>query len=649
MKTITKHSLITCLVFLLCACGGGPLVKINGPYNGSINSPIAFSSLGTTDLNGSITLYLWDFGDGNTSQQANPSHTYASIGTYTVTLTVTDNDGKSNTAATVANISEGNTGGGNGDNCEAPIYNAGTQYNAGDIIQNVNRKFRCDIAGWCSSTGAWAYEPGVGAHWEQAWTDVGSCDGSGGGNNGGGNQAPVAQANGPYSGTVNDTIEFSSAGSTDSDGQITSYQWSFGDGSTSVGANPSHSYSNAGNYTVTLIVTDNQGANHSDTATVSVAGGSTGGGNNTGNNISVGYFAEWAVYGRNYHVKNIHTSGSADKLTHIMYAFGNVQNGECKIGDSYAAYDKFYSAADSVNGVADTWDSDALRGNFGQLRRLKQMYPHIKIVWSFGGWTWSGGFTQAAANPAHFAESCYNLIFDPRWADVFDGIDIDWEYPNSCGLTCDNSGFSSYRNLTQALRNRFGNKLVTSAIGAGEANINAADYGGAAQYLDFYMLMTYDYFGSFVPQGPTAPHSALHNFPEIPTSGFYSDYSLQTLMSKGVPASKVALGIGFYGRGWTGVTQNAPGGSATGKAPGTYEGGIEDYKVLKESCPANGTVGGTAYAHCGNNWWSYDTPATIAGKMNYVKQQGMAGAFFWELSGDTADGELIDAINQGLK
>ena len=103
------------------------------------------------------------------------------------------------------------------------------------------------------------------------------------------------------------------------------------------------------------------------------------------------------------------------------------------------------------------------------------------------------------------------------------------------------------------------------------------------------------------------------------------------------------LGIGFYGRGWTGVTQSAPGGSATGGASG---GG--DYRVLKNACPANGLVGGTAYAHCGNNWWSYDTPQTINGKMQYLKQQGLSGAFFWELGGDTVDGELIKAIGNGL-
>src|SRR4051794_9780321 len=159
----------------------------------------------------------------------------------------------------------------------------------------------------------------------------------------------------------------------------------------------------------------------------------------SGKNV-VGYFAEWGVYARNYHVKNLVTSGSASKLTHLLYAFGNTTGGQCSIGDSYADYDKAYTAADSVDGVADTWDAGALRGSFNQLRKLKKLYPNIKVIWSFGGWTWSSGFTQAAANPAGFANSCYNLVKDSRWSDVFDGIDIDWEYPNACGLSCDSSG-----------------------------------------------------------------------------------------------------------------------------------------------------------------------------------------------------------------
>ncbi|HEY9524026.1 MAG TPA: glycoside hydrolase family 18 protein, partial [Thermopolyspora sp.] len=404
-------------------------------------------------------------------------------------------------------------------------------------------------------------------------------------------------------------------------------------------------------YTYTVRARDAAGNVSAASNQLSVTTGS-GGGGGTGGNKLLGYFPEWGVYQRNYHVKNIETSGSAAKLGYINYAFGNVTNGQCAIGDSYADYDRFYSATESVDGVADTWDAGALRGSFNQLRKLKQIHPNLKVIWSFGGWTWSGGFTQAAANPAAFADSCYNLVEDPRWADVFDGIDIDWEYPNACGLSCDTSGAAAFKNLMSALRSRFGSSyLVTAAItadGTSGGKIDAADYAGAAQYVDWYNVMTYDYFGAWASTGPTAPHSPLTSYSGIPTAGFYADAAIQKLKAKGVPSSKLLLGIGFYGRGWTGVTQSAPGGTASGPAPGTYEQGIEDYKVLKNSCPATGTVAGTAYAYCSGQWWSYDTPSTIAGKMSYAKNQGLGGSFFWELTGDTSNGELVTAMKDGL-
>lgn len=641
---------------LLGACNGGsgsnqaPRANANGPYAGQAGDTISFSSAGSSDPDGTIVSYNWNFGDGNSSNSANPSHSYGIAGSYSVSLTVTDNDGAAATASSSVTIGGG--GGSPGGSCAGlPVYSAGTAYAAGQRVVNFvqssgqNVEFVCNIAGWCSLNAAWAYEPGNGAHWREAWSEVGACGGGSGTN-----LNPVANANGPYQANSGEAIRFSSAGSSDPDGTIASYDWNFGDGNTSNAANPTHSYAATGTYNVTLTVTDNRGASASSATTATVGDNPPPPPPPPGGKKVVGYFTAWGVYQRNYHVKNIVTSGSAEKLTHIMYAFGNVNSaGRCVIGDAYADYDRFYQANESVDGVADTWDAGALRGNFNQLRKLKQMYPNIKVVWSFGGWTWSRFFGAAAANPAAFAESCYNLVYDPRWADVFDGIDIDWEYPNECGDTCDNSGFEAYGNLMAAVRARFGSdKLVTSAIPAGEAKLNAANYGAAAQYLDFYMLMTYDFFGGWAPQGPTAPHSPLTNFPSIPTPGFYSDNAVQVLKSKGVPANKILLGIGFYGRGWSGVSQSAPGGSASGRAPGTWEQGIEDYKVLKSICPATGTIAGTAYAHCGNNWWGYDTPATINGKMNYLKSQGLGGAFFWEFNGDTANGELINAISNGL-
>ena len=361
----------------------------------------------------------------------------------------------------------------------------------------------------------------------------------------------------------------------------------------------------------------------------------------------VGYFTEWGVYDRNYHVKNIESSGSAAELTHINYSFGNVTGGKCAMGDSFAATEQTYTADESVNGTADAWDQP-LRGNFNQLLQLKQKHPDLKILWSFGGWTWSGGFGEAAQDPAAFAQSCYDLVENSKWADVFDGIDIDWEYPNACGLSCDTSGRDAFPKLMSALRAKFGSDyLVTAAITADATSggkIDAADYAGAAQYVDWYNPMTYDFFGAWDPTGPTAPHSPLTSYDGIPKADFDTSATIAKLKDLGIPSEKLLLGLGFYGRGWTGVSQDGPGGTATGPAKGTYEDGIEDYKVLKDSCPATGTVGGTAYAKCGSDWWSYDTPETIATKMAYKNEQGLGGTFFWELSGDTANGELIKAI-----
>ncbi|WP_444998211.1 PKD domain-containing protein [Aliikangiella sp. IMCC44359] len=176
-----------------------PVAKVNGPYTGSVNKAVRFSSNGSSDPDGSISSYSWNFGDGNTSASANPTHTYRSEGTYNVTLKVTDNSGASSSEAkTTATISASST-----------------------------------------------------------------------------NKVPVAEANGPYSGTVGTKIAFSKAGSNDPDGTIASYAWDFGDGSSSSTENPTHAYNAEGTYTVKLTVTDNNGETASDTATVTVAKANT--------------------------------------------------------------------------------------------------------------------------------------------------------------------------------------------------------------------------------------------------------------------------------------------------------------------------------------------------------------------------------------
>ena len=83
-----------------------PVAQINGPYLGTQNSAVSFTSNGSSDSNGTITDYLWDFGDGSSANQANPTHVYTSSGEYNVSLTVTDNQGASQTTTTTATIEQ---------------------------------------------------------------------------------------------------------------------------------------------------------------------------------------------------------------------------------------------------------------------------------------------------------------------------------------------------------------------------------------------------------------------------------------------------------------------------------------------------------------------------------------------------------------
>ncbi|SAK47270.1 chitinase [Caballeronia ptereochthonis] len=407
-------------------------------------------------------------------------------------------------------------------------------------------------------------------------------------------------------------------------------------------------------------------------------------------------------------------------LTFINYAFGNIyqKNGgyECGIitkaepgatnpdapdagsgGDGWADYQKGFSANESVNGKSDAWDfpqgdprigkAGPLKGNFNQLKQLKAKYPNLKVMISLGGWTWSRWFGKAATTDAlrkQLVSSCINVYVkgnipfdagsnaggDGIAADVFDGIDIDWEFPGGGGQPYnavdpnDKQNFTlllaEFRKQLDAIGAQNGKRyLLTVAIGSGGDKIASTVPGEYSKSLDWINVMSYDFHGGWEAAGPTDFQSNLYADPESPNvkaggngASYTVDAAVRNLLNAGVPASKIVVGIPLYGRGWTGVTPGPKGDGlyqkATKPAPGKYETGIEDYKILKGKA-------GTAYEHPvakqsykfdGTTFWSYDSAATIRTKVDYVKSLNLRGVFGWELDGDGPNAELLNVMGE---
>lgn len=98
----------------------------------------------------------------------------ASVGTHSFKAQATDDSNLSTMSQEVALV-VANSETGNGGCADALPYVAGTRYEVGALVSNLNQKYRCDVAGWCSSDATWAYEPGEGLYWKDAWTGLGAC------------------------------------------------------------------------------------------------------------------------------------------------------------------------------------------------------------------------------------------------------------------------------------------------------------------------------------------------------------------------------------------------------------------------------------------------------------------------------------------
>jgi chitinase len=366
--------------------------------------------------------------------------------------------------------------------------------------------------------------------------------------------------------------------------------------------------------------------------------------------LVVGFLPGYATnVQRGYDIANV----PGDDLTHLIYCFGGfVQNGNA------------WEAA--------TPEPKDETKNFVKLQALKQKFPALSFMVSVGGWDNSQKtvstngpviFSAIAADPAlrqTFVKSCLDKFID-RSPALFDGIDIDWEFPEPQ----DNSNFTllvqEFRAQLDALGVQLGRHLtltMSSGIAAGNVDLLTVQ-----SLLDWINVMSYDLH---LPNN--TPSNSVTNFntplfspPEDPTPGLNIDSAIRNLIALGVTPAKLLLGIPAFAHSYSGVDSTNGGAYQpfAGPGPGTYtpDSGILSYKDIVENYlptygpPAwNDTAKASSlYSAPDRLWISTNLDQDVFAKVAYVVDKGLGGLMLWELGSDTINPpSLVGYINAAL-
>jgi PKD repeat protein len=249
---------------------------------------MAFDATASLDIDGTVRNYLWNFGDGSTASGPTVTHTYFSAGNYTVSLSVSDDDGAVGAATTLLNLTE-----------PAPPENISpsASFTASPASDGNGLKINLDAASSADPDGSitsysWTFgdgSSGTGRSVSHTYASGGTYsvrltvrdnDNATGTSTASVtladpqapvNQKPAASFTAAPTGAADGMeYEFDASGSVDTDGSITSRQWNFGDGTTGNGTTVRHTFSAAGTFAVRLTVTDNQGATGTASANINV-------------------------------------------------------------------------------------------------------------------------------------------------------------------------------------------------------------------------------------------------------------------------------------------------------------------------------------------------------------------------------------------
>ncbi|XP_078403909.1 acidic mammalian chitinase-like [Cetorhinus maximus] len=342
--------------------------------------------------------------------------------------------------------------------------------------------------------------------------------------------------------------------------------------------------------------------------------------------VLVCYFTNWAQYrlgiGR-------YTPDKVDPFmcTHLIYAFASMN--------------------ESHEITTFEWNDEALYKSFND---LKKRNLNLKTLLALGGWNFgSNRYNRMVSTPtsrATFINSVINFLKKYN----FDGLDLDWEYPGTKGNPPENKQL--FTSLVVELKTAFiaeakktgkGRLLLTAAVAAGKANIDASyEISKISKHLDFVNVMTYDFHGDWDPF--TGHNSPLYrgNTDQGVFLDFNIDFAAKYWRDNGAPSNKLIIGIPTYGRTFKLSSSNSGvGAPASGPGPqGKYTltaGILANYEVcdfLKGAEKRWINEQKVPYAVKGNIWLGYDDQKSIDIKIKWIKKNKFRGALLWTLAFD---------------
>ena len=327
------------------------------------------------------------------------------------------------------------------------------------------------------------------------------------------------------------------------------------------------------------------------------------------------------------------------KLTHINYAFVSCRGNRAVLSRP---------AMDTVN--------------FKNLVAMKKRNRDLKVLISIGGWGGCRFFSDAVLTDTArraFAASAAAIVGKYN----LDGVDIDWEYPDDIGAgnIYRIDDIHNYTLMFKELRHSLDSVtrithhtyLLTAAVGGFKRFLLQTEMGQVQRYLDYINLMTYDY-------SQDSLHMAIHHTNLYPSKKYqlpHQNSVEQTVIdfeAAGVPASKMVVGIAFYGRGEAveDAALNGLGSKLTGeRARGdgyTYlkdslinQKGFKYYQDKDAKAPY-------LFNPDTKQFVTFDDEWSVQNKCKFVVKNDLAGVMFWEYSSDPKE-YLIKEIDKDLK